>query len=225
MCRCELCRRGGGPIGVHARHHGRTCRCPACRVRSAVETVAGCEGAGIGNIVGQLPAWSGWCHRTRLSDLLLPDAQRIGANLPFLRPNARWWARGLIPIYRFLALPQARQNAGLTLYFGMSFGGGSVLKRVRSHMTWQRPLPPARPRRRTASENLQQAVSSAGGPAMVQIQMGTARTRDARLAHAVEILLQRATNVIEWDRIRVTTPFDSFEGAVADTLVDLRRRA
>jgi hypothetical protein len=166
-------------------------------------------------LISELPAWSGWCHRTSLADLT--SAQPSAASTLFQRSNATWRRGGQIPIYRLLAAPMARRQRGRTHYVGLSFAtSGSVQQRLQRHMNAGN--------RDAASRGLRAFVDRAGGAAHVIVELGTAQTRSPRLAHAVEILVQRAEKVLEWRRINRTTTFDDFESAVARTLVDLRGR-
>ena len=213
MCGCDLCRRRAGS-------HGLACRCASCRGRPmAVESTPAfrpCQPGMRQRLVSELPAWSGWCHRTSLADLIA--AQPSPASAQFQRPNLAWRRSGQLPIYRMVAAPTARRQQGRTHYVGLSFADrGSVRQRLLRH------LDPGN--RDAASRGVRGFVERAGGPAHVQVELGTAETRSPRLAHAVEILVQRAEQVLEWRRINRTTTFDDFESALAGTLADLRRRA
>jgi hypothetical protein len=212
MCGCNLCRR-------RAALHGRGCRCTACRggLMSFETTPAfrACEPGTRQRLVGELPAWSGWCHRMSLANLI---AAQPSTTDPFQRPNAAWQRSGQLPIYRMVAGPTARRQQGRTHYVGLAFDrSGSVRQRLLRHLS------PGNSD--AASRGVRAFVERAGGPARVQVELGTAETRSPRLAHAVEILVQRAERVLEWRRINRTTTFDDFESALAGTLADLRRRA
>jgi hypothetical protein len=166
-------------------------------------------------LVSELPAWSGWCHRTTLADLL--GGQPSDANRYFLLSTATWLRNGQIPIYRLRAGPTARTQQGRTYYVGLSFAQrGSVRQRLQHHMRSSNTD--------AASRGVRAFVNRTGGEDRVVVELGTAQTRSPRLAHAVEILVQSAERVLEWRRINRTTTFDDFESAVAGTLVDLRGR-
>ena len=212
MCACDLCRR-------RAARHGLGCRCVACR-GGLVAFEAGpafrvCQGGTRERLVRELPEWSGWCHRMTLANLIA--APRSAAD-PFQRLNAAWEQSGQLPIYRMVAAPTARRLQGRTHYVGMTFDRrGSVRQRLLGHLDPNNGD--------AASRGVRAFVGSSGGPDHVLVELGTARSRSPRLAHAVEILVQRAERVLEWPRINRTTTFDEFESAVAGTLADLRRRA
>ena len=212
MCGCDLCRR-------QAARHGRGCHCASCRgglmAFEAGSGVRPCQPGAHARIVRELPAWSGWCHRMTLANLI---AARRSASDPFQRPNGAWELSGQLPIYRMVAAPTARQLQGRTHYVGLTFDRrSSVRQRLLSHLNPNNGDP--------ASVGVRAFVGSSGGPDHVRVELGTARTRSPRLAHAVEILVQRAERVLEWPRIDRTLTFDEFESAVAGTLADLRRSA
>ena len=216
MCSCDLCRR-------RAALHGAGCRCPSCRGGlmgfEAAPAFRPCETDTRQRLVSELPAWSGWCHSTSLVDLIAAQPSPAGAE--FRRSNDAWRRSNQTPIYRFRAGPAAwRQQGqrGRTRYVGLTFAQrGSVRDRVMRHLQDSS--------NDAASRGLRAFITRVGGQRNVMVEMGTAETRSPRLAHAVEILVQRAEKVLEWRRINRTTPFDEFESAVAGTLADLRRRA
>ena len=212
MCDCDLCRR-------RAALHGVGCRCGSCRggpmAFEAAPAFRPCQPGTRQRLVSQLPAWSGWCHRTNLANLI---AAPPSATDHFQRPNAAWQRGGQLPIYRMVAGPTARRQQGRTHYVGLAFDRrGSVRQRLLSHLN------PGN--RDAASRGVRAFVERSGGPDRVLVELGTAETSSPRLAHAVEILVQRAERVLEWPRINRTTTFDAFESAVAGTVADLRRRA
>ena len=219
MCGCDLCRR-------RAVLHGAGCRCPSCRGGLSGGTSLGFEAAPAfrrcdtgtrKRLVSELPAWSGWCHSISLVQLIAREES--AASREFRRSNDSWRRANQTPIYRFVAGPSARRQQGQrgrTRYVGLTFAQrGSVRDRVMRHLQDSS--------NDAASRGLRAFISRVGGQSNVTVEMGTAATRSPRLAHAVEILVQRAEKVLEWRRINRTTPFDEFESAVSGTLADLRR--
>ena len=217
MYLCEHCR-------CRTARHGTDCRCLSCR-RSGVgrEQVAleatpfprePCGPRDHAKFLRTLPRWSGWCHFMPLRDLL--GGTPAPPN-PHFTSNREWIDRRQYPIYRFVANGNARDHRNRTLYVGLSHArNGSVQQRVRTHMNSAN--------QDRGSKDLREHVNQAGSE-NVGVWLGTAKTPDPRLAHAVEILLQRAEDVLEWPRIRTTMTFDEFESTVSHALDDLRRRA